>query len=249
MENYNMKKYVIFMIMMICPIFIIAQGTDRDLLENEFRELLIDLLHRETIGYKRHLFDNNNYRIDFSQGTLSRTNRIFDFSIIGNGFFKIILTDGRIAYTRAGEFTIDLETNKLKTIDGYFLYDSFIILPGFLSVYIDNDNKLIAVYPNNEIIICGIMKSYELDTIELYKDSMPRRAFDQTIPDFINRTGSLVIGMRINGKNDTAIFFYKGNNENISNSIIVNNHLENSNVDFFEIYRRLMEINILLYNK
>ena len=236
-----MKIYV-FIMLLICPIFLTAQENNRILLEKEQSVLLLDLMNKDAIGYKRHLFDNNIFRIDFSQGPLQHTNRILDFAIIGDGFFKLILSDGRTAYTRAGEFTIDIKTNKIMTIDGYFLYDDIIILPGFSTINIDNDNKIIAIYPNGENIICGSLNIFEFEVSELYEENILLK--ESVIPDFIYRTRGMVVGIR---RNSRAMYFYNGNDEKISKSIVVNNYLENSNVEFFILYRKLMEINRLLY--
>jgi flagellar basal body rod protein FlgG len=227
----------------------VAQEIDRELLEDEFLSLLIDLSYGETIGYKRHYIENNAWRIDFSQGAFQHTNRVMDFSILGSGFFKIILTDGRTAYTRAGEFAIDLKTNRMMTIDGYYLYDSIIVPSGFLSIYIEDTNKLMAIYPSGEKIICGFINTYEVDTSELYEENIPFKTFEQMFPDFINRTGGMVAGIRGNGKNDRAIYFYDGNNEIISDSLVINNYLETSNVSLVQTYLRLLEISHLLYQE
>ena len=242
-------RIFIFFILLIFPIILNAQEAERELLQYEFTSLLIDLSNSGTIGYKAQLFENNYFiGFDFSQGMLMRTGRQFDFSIIGNGFFKLNLIDARIAYSRAGEFTIDMETNELKTIDGHSLYDRIIIPPGFIEIYINN-NILYAIYPNGEILNCGEIYSYELDTEELYTDTVPHRTFEQMlsdISDLIDRTDGMLLGIRNNGRNDRAIFFYRGENESISDSIIVNTFLEYSNVDFFNSYIRLFEImNIL----
>lgn len=45
--------------------------------------------------------------IDFSQGDLKRTENKFDLAIQGNAFFQIQTPDGKIAYTRAGNFQRD----------------------------------------------------------------------------------------------------------------------------------------------
>jgi flagellar basal body rod protein FlgG len=244
-----MKKlsFVSVFLLVICGL-LFSQEINRELLLDEFSILIIDLSNTQTIAYKRHVVDIENKRsiTDFSQGSLIKTDRPFDFSIIGNGFFKIITTGGRTAYTRAGEFTVDTITNRIMTIDGYFLYDNIIIYPGFSRVYIDNNNILIAEYPNGENITCGQIKVYELNATELYRDEIPIKPFEEMFPDFLERTGDMVVGIKRTGKNDTVIYFYKGDEERLSESIIVNNYLENSNVDFFEVYLRLFEIIKLL---
>jgi flagellar basal body rod protein FlgG len=207
----------------------------------------MDLMNKNIIGYKRHTAEGNNIIIDFEQGTLQPTNRMLDFAILGNGFFKIRIGDGRTAYTRAGEFTIDARTNELMTIDGYYLTDIIKIFPGFSLLHTEKNN-LIAIYPNGEKINCGRLQTYELDTIGLYEDGISPRAAEKTMPEFIGRTGGMVVGIRNNGKNDMAIYFYKGGNERPSESLVINNYLENSNVDFYRTLMRFFEINELLNN-
>jgi flagellar basal-body rod protein FlgG len=43
----------------------------------------------------------------FTQGRLEDTNNQFDLAIDGEGLFRVRTTDGRVAYTRAGNFTPD----------------------------------------------------------------------------------------------------------------------------------------------
>ena len=63
--------------------------------------------------------------IDFSQGTIKDTGRNFDFAIDGDGFFKMKLNDGSIAYSRNGVMQVqsdgtitDNEGNKLMNEKG-----------------------------------------------------------------------------------------------------------------------------------
>lgn len=46
------------------------------------------------------------YVIDFSQGTIKETGRTLDFAINGEGFFKMRMGDGSVAYSRNGVFQI-----------------------------------------------------------------------------------------------------------------------------------------------
>jgi flagellar basal-body rod protein FlgG len=55
-----------------------------------------------------------------SQGNLLQTNRELDVAIRGDGFFRILLPDGRTAYTRDGSFQIDAQ-GRLVTAQGYVL--------------------------------------------------------------------------------------------------------------------------------
>jgi len=44
-----------------------------------------------------------------TQGSLAQTGKDFDVAIRGEGFFKILLPDGRTAYTRDGSFELDAQ--------------------------------------------------------------------------------------------------------------------------------------------
>ena len=44
---------------------------------------------------------------DFEQGTLQPSGRQMDFAISGDGFFRVRLDDGSLAYTRSGVFMLD----------------------------------------------------------------------------------------------------------------------------------------------
>ncbi len=47
----------------------------------------------------------------WDQGTLTGTGRHLDFSITGEGFFRVVRPDGSYAYTRSGNFSLDSEGN------------------------------------------------------------------------------------------------------------------------------------------
>jgi flagellar basal-body rod protein FlgG len=52
-----------------------------------------------------------------TQGSLSQTGKDFDVAIRGEGFFKILLPDGRTAYSRDGSFELDAQ-GRLVTAQG-----------------------------------------------------------------------------------------------------------------------------------
>lgn len=56
--------------------------------------------------------------VNFSQGVLKQTGIDLDFAIEGEGFFRLLLPDGREVYTRTGAFRRDGEGN-LVTVQGY----------------------------------------------------------------------------------------------------------------------------------
>jgi flagellar basal-body rod protein FlgG len=53
-----------------------------------------------------------------SQGTLAATEKDYDVAIRGEGFFRIQMPDGTIAYTRDGSFELN-QDGVLVTVDGY----------------------------------------------------------------------------------------------------------------------------------
>jgi flagellar basal-body rod protein FlgG len=62
-----------------------------------------------------------------SQGSLIPTEKQLDVGIRGEGFFRVQMPDGTIAYTRAGSFEIDAE-GRLVTPEGY-LIDPALTIP------------------------------------------------------------------------------------------------------------------------
>lgn len=80
---------------------------------------------------------------NYNQGSLKQTENPFDIAIEGEGFFRIQLYDGSVAYTRDGTFKID-SNGQFVNSNGYFL-DPHIILPeGFIrsDVSITEDGKV-----------------------------------------------------------------------------------------------------------
>ena len=59
---------------------------------------------------------------EFSQGTLARTGRSLDVAIEGDGFFKVRDMNGKISYTRNGDFCIN-NKKMLVTKDGEYVLD------------------------------------------------------------------------------------------------------------------------------
>lgn len=55
-----------------------------------------------------------------SQGTLSSTEKETDVAIRGEGFFRVLMPDGRTAYSRDGSFELDSQ-GRMVTADGYTL--------------------------------------------------------------------------------------------------------------------------------
>ncbi len=79
----------------------------------EFREVLM-----RKIGPKYwRIFKETTPYINFQQGDIEHTGNPLDLAIVGEGFFKVKTPNG-IAYTRAGDFTLDSQ-RRLVTPQGY----------------------------------------------------------------------------------------------------------------------------------
>ncbi|MFZ5720839.1 MAG: flagellar basal-body rod protein FlgG [Pseudomonadota bacterium] len=67
------------------------------------------------------------YRVQ-TQGSLTRTDNPYDLAIDGRGYFQVLQPSGEIAYTRAGNFSVN-DQGQLVTQDGYTV-EPAITIPG-----------------------------------------------------------------------------------------------------------------------
>lgn len=94
-----------------------------------------------------------------SQGALSTTDNPFDLAIEGDGFFQVTMPDGRIGYTRAGNFNLSAE-GEIVTPEGYALQPQIQVPEGTQSVTIGSDGTVSAMLP-------GSSEATQLGQIEL----------------------------------------------------------------------------------
>ena len=80
----------------------------------------------------------------FTQGDLEQTGRNLDICIQGQGFFRINMADGTIAYTRDGAFGLDGQ-RRIVTADGRPLSDNISLPGGTREIVISADGKVFAV--------------------------------------------------------------------------------------------------------
>lgn len=79
----------------------------------------------------------------FSQGSPTQTNNPMDIAIQGRGFFQILMPDGTISYTRAGNFQVNGQ-GQIVTNDGYRLQPGISLPPNAQSITIGNDGVITA---------------------------------------------------------------------------------------------------------
>jgi flagellar basal-body rod protein FlgG len=83
------------------------------------------------------------------QGNFSATGNPLDLAIQGGGFFQILLPSGEIAYTRAGNFTVD-NVGNLVTSDGNPLQPAITIPPDALTITVGNDGTVSVTEPGQQ---------------------------------------------------------------------------------------------------
>ena len=81
-----------------------------------------------------------------TQGTLLPTAKDFDVAIRGEGFFKILLPDGRTAYTRDGSFELDAQ-GRIVTSQGYVLQPGITVPQNATSVTINQQGQVSVSLP------------------------------------------------------------------------------------------------------
>jgi flagellar basal-body rod protein FlgG len=101
-----------------------------------------------------------------TQGALSSTGNALDLAIDGQGFFQIIMPDGRMGYSRDGSLSRNAE-GLLTTDSGYVLQPEITIPDGALSIVVSNDGIVTATLP-------GQVEAQELGQITLASFANPR---------------------------------------------------------------------------
>ena len=81
-------------------------------------------------------------RID-TQGTLTTTGNTLDLAIQGDGYFQVLMPDGRTGYTRAGNFSLTAE-GTVVTADGMPLQPQIQVPEGTTSIAIGPDGTISA---------------------------------------------------------------------------------------------------------
>lgn len=113
----------------------------------------------------------------FEQGSLQATGNKLDLAIEGEGFFKVLMPDGTVSYTRDGSFKIDAN-KQVVTSQGYKLLPEIIFPDNFLIEKISISNEGLV-----EVTIGGEDEPVEVGEITLNR--------------FINPAGLLSIGSNL----------------------------------------------------
>jgi flagellar basal-body rod protein FlgG len=81
-----------------------------------------------------------------SQGNLLPTSKDFDVAIRGEGFFKVLLPDGRTAYTRDGSFELDSQ-GRIVTAQGYVVQPAVNVPQNASSITINQQGQISVSLP------------------------------------------------------------------------------------------------------
>jgi len=105
----------------------------------------------------------------FAQGSLQETSVETDLAIAGEGFFKIQMYDGSMAYTRNGNFKVDSD-GRMVTSQGYWLIPDIIMPENFLpsSINISKDGRVSVQVPREDEMV-----EVDVGRIELYRFPNP----------------------------------------------------------------------------
>ncbi len=82
-----------------------------------------------------------------NQGNISLTEKDLDVAIRGEGFFRVTMPDGRIAFTRAGSFERD-DQGRVVTPEGYLLEPQMTIPANATGVTINQAGQVSVTLPN-----------------------------------------------------------------------------------------------------
>ncbi len=102
----------------------------------------------------------------FTQGSVITTDNALDMAIDGQGFFQVLMPDGRIGYTRDGSFSVNNE-GTLTTDSGYVLQPEMAIPEGATQVVVSTDGIVSVQVP-------GAVEMQEVGQITLASFVNPR---------------------------------------------------------------------------
>jgi flagellar basal-body rod protein FlgG len=83
-----------------------------------------------------------------TQGNLMPTGKTYDVAIRGEGFFKILMPDGRTSYTRDGSFELDAQ-GRLVTAQGYVVQPGITVPQNATSVAVNSEGQVTVTLPGS----------------------------------------------------------------------------------------------------
>ncbi len=150
----------------------------------------------------------------FSQGGLQKTGNPFHVGIEGDGFFKVDLPDGKVGYTRAGDFKYDGKTNQVTTATGHPI-----------GITIPSNMSNIKITPTGEVT--GISNE---------GDGKPEVLGQIKLVKFLNPSGLKAMGGNMFAETDISGSKVEGTpgDKSLGLGALAQGHLEKSNINIVE---------------
>jgi flagellar basal-body rod protein FlgG len=135
----------------------------------------------------------------FKQGNIVNTDNSLDLTINGEGFFQLLMPNGQIAYTRAGNFSKD-STGKLVSQSGYPLEPAITIPTNATSINIGSDGIVSVAIP-------GQTKLSQVGQIELasFPNNPGLKAQGENLLTATSSSGDPVVAVPGSGSNGTLL--------------------------------------------
>ena len=148
----------------------------------------------------------------FTEGNLQETGNPTDIAIEGEGFFRIEMPDGTVAYTRDGTFKLD-QNRRMVTTDGYPLADNITFDQNSTndSIVVSSDGR-VSETVNNQTNVVGQI----------------------TLARFVNPAGLHAIGKNLFLETDASGAPLENNPGDDGAGTVVQNVLEMSNIQVVE---------------
>jgi flagellar basal-body rod protein FlgG len=148
----------------------------------------------------------------FTEGGLQITDQSLDVAVNGRGFFEVALPDGNVAYTRNGQFHLD--------VDGQIVNaDGLVLQPG-ITIPVDAKTVTIAADGTVGVRLAGVTAETQVGNI--------------TVSSFVNDGGLEAIGGNLFLETASSGTPQQGTPGQDGLGSLVQGALENSNVDVVE---------------
>ena len=148
------------------------------------------------------------YRI-IGQGTLTNTGNPLDVAVNGDGYFQVLMPDGTIDYTRAGNFSVNAQ-GQIVTADGFLVQPTITIPQGSSNVTISQSGQVQVMTPGNPI---------------------PTVVGQMQLATFLNEAGLQAVGNNLFAESAASGPPILGNPDSPGVGVVMQGYTEASNVD------------------
>jgi flagellar basal-body rod protein FlgG len=155
----------------------------------------------------------------YTQGNLSQTGNSLDLAINGRGFFQVLLPDGTLGYTRAGDFQLNNQ-GQLVTSSGYVVQPGINIPQGAQSITISADGVV-------AVLLAGQAAPQQVGTLQL--------------ADFVNPAGLQPRGENLLVESAASGAAQSGNPGQTGLGTLQQGAIESSNVNVVEEMVNMIE--------